>query len=183
VIAIAITLLILEIAVPKVGADASLTHALIRQWPSYFGYIVSFVTIGIMWWNHHELFEDIEVTDHLLMVFNLALLLCIAFIPFSTALLAEYLRERSHETTAIFVYGGTYTVTAVAFNALWFYAAYGARLLRADVTPERIRTRTLRYLPGAPLYALTLPAALLTPWLSLGMYAAMAVLYLLPTPE
>jgi TMEM175 potassium channel family protein len=183
VIAIAITLLILEIAVPKVGADASLTHALLHQWPSYFAYAISFVTIGIMWWNHHELFEDIEATDHVLMVFNLALLLCIAFIPFPTALLAEYLRQRAHETTAIFVYGTTYTATALAFNGLWFYAAYGAKLLRPGVNAARTRARTLRYLPGAPAYALTLPAALITPWLSLAMYAALAILYLIPAPE
>jgi uncharacterized membrane protein len=169
--------------VPKVGADASLTRALLHQWPSYLAYAISFVTIGIIWWSHHELFEDIEATDHLLMVFNLALLLCIAFIPFPTALLAEYLRERAHETTAIFVYGATYTATALAFNALWLYAAYGAKLLRPGISAARIRTRTLRYLPGAPVYALTLPAALITPWLSLGMYAALAILYLTPAPE
>jgi uncharacterized membrane protein len=183
VFAIAITLLILEIGVPHAQQGESLAHLLRHQWPSYAGYAVSFVTIGIMWWNHHELFKDIEHPDHTLMVLNLALLLCIAFIPFPTALVAEYVRERAQETTAVFAYGATLTFTAVAFNALWFYAAYPGRLLVMDVSDERKRVRSLRYAPGPLLYGVTIPLALVNFWVSLGLYALLAVFYLLPSPE
>ena len=181
--AIAITLLVLEIGVPRVDPGGDLGGALRHQWPSYFAYVVSFVTIGIMWWAHHELFEDMVGADHMLMLFNLLLLLCIAFLPFPTALAAEYIRERSHETTALLVYGCTYVAIAITFNALWFYAAYGARLLRPELNPARIRTRTLRYLPGTPLYALGTGLAFVSPWASLATFAGMAVLYSLPTPD
>lgn len=173
----------LEIAIPRVDAGADLGYALRHQWPSYFAYAVSFVTIGIMWWSHHELFEDIVGADHTLMLLNLLLLLCIAFVPFPTALVAEYIRERSHEETALLAYGGTYVATAIAFNALWFYVAYGARLLKPEMNPARIRTRTLRYLPGTPMYALATGLAFVSPWASLAMFAGMAALYTLPTPE
>jgi len=183
VFAIAVTLLILEIAVPHAGQGESLARLLRHQWPSYFGYAVSFIGIGVMWWNHHELFKDIEHTDHMLMVLNLALLLCISFVPFPTALVAEYVRERTHETTAAITFGATYTVIAVVFNALWFYVAYPGRLLSADVSAERRRSRTARYLAGPVLYGITIPLALVSFWISLALFAALAMLYLLPSPE
>jgi hypothetical protein len=93
VFAIAITLLVLEIAVPHVEHDASLTNALLDLWPSYFGYAVSFITIGVMWINHHHMFKDIERVDHGLLALNLLLLICISFVPFPTAVLAEYVGE------------------------------------------------------------------------------------------
>ena len=183
VIAIAITLLVLEVGIPHVGERIALSAALRHEWPSYFAYVVSFVTIGVMWWNHHELFEDMTGADHTLMLLNLMLLMCIAFIPFPTALVGEYIRDRNNETTALVVYGCSYIATAVAFNALWLYAAYGARLLRPDMNPDRIRVRTLRYLPGTPLYAIATGLAFVSPWVSLAMFGAMAALYMLPTPE
>jgi uncharacterized membrane protein len=183
VFAIAITLLILDVAVPDVGPGESLAHALRHEWPSYFGYVVSFLTIGIVWWNHHELFEDIRAADHVLMVLNLLLLLCIAFAPFPTALLAQYVRERRHEVVAVAAYGGTYTAMAVVFNALWLYAAYRARLLADGATPARVHSRTLRYAFGPVLYGASIPLAFLSPWLSLTLFGALALLYLLPPPE
>jgi uncharacterized membrane protein len=183
VFAIAITLLILEIGVPHAGPGESLAHLLRHQWPSYFGYAVSFIIVGIVWWNHHELFKDIEHVDHTLMVLNLALLLCIAFVPFPTALVAEYVRQRTNETAAVISYGATFTVAAVVFNALWLYVAFPGRLLSDDVSAERRRSRTVRYGIGPLLYGITIPLALISFWISLGLFAALALLYLLPSPE
>ncbi len=153
------------------------------QWPSYFAYAVSFMVIGIMWMNHKTLFRDVDRPDHTSAVLNLGLLMCVAFIPFPTALLAQYVRDGYHQTGAITVYGLTLTITAFVYNALWLYIAYVGRLLHEDVSPRRVRSRTLRYLPGAPIYALTIPAAYINIDLALAMYAGLAVLYLLPTPE
>ena len=66
VFAIAITLLVLEVRVP--GGSGSLAHKLADAWPSYLGYVVSFVTIGIMWANHHAVFRLIARTTHGLIV-------------------------------------------------------------------------------------------------------------------
>jgi len=71
VVAIVITLLIIEIGVPHVDAGQSLAAELRNLWPSYAGYALSFVTIGVMWMNHHEMFRDIERTDHNVVVLNL----------------------------------------------------------------------------------------------------------------
>jgi uncharacterized membrane protein len=182
VFAIAITLLVLEIAVPHVESG-SLALALWDEWPSFFGYTLSFVTIGIMWMNHHSLFKDIERTDHFLLVFNLLLLMSISFVPFSTAVLAEYLQDEDRRTVATLFYGSSFVLTAIFFDALWLYASRDRRLIDRHISDVRVRSRTRRFLPGPAVYAAALPLALITPWLTLGVYVALAVLYLLPLED
>jgi len=146
VFAIAITLLVLEIGVPHVGAGQSLAEALRHLWPSYFGYAVSFVTIGVMWANHHAMFKDIDRQNHLLVALNLFLLMTISFLPFSTAVLAAYMRDGDQRLVATLTYGVTLTVIAVAFQFLWL-ASIGRRLIDEHVSDARVRSRTVRYLP------------------------------------
>ncbi len=183
VFAIAITLLIIEIGVPHVDANQSLSHALLRLWPSYFGYAVSFLTIGVMWINHHHMFRDIIRVDHTMLVLNLVWLLGIAFVPFPAAVVAAYLRSDSHRLEATLMYGTTFVVISVFANALWLYSSFGMRFIDEHVSIARVRSRTLRYLPGPLLYAITLPLAFITPWISLGIYAGLAVFWLLPLSE
>lgn len=118
VFAIAITLLIIEIGVPHVEGEEGLAHALRQLWPSYFGFALSFVTIGIIWMNHHGMFKDIERVDHSMMVLNLLLLMCVSFIPFPTAVLAEYMRNDDNALAATLAYGGTFTLTAIITNVM-----------------------------------------------------------------
>jgi uncharacterized membrane protein len=179
--AIAITLLILEISVPHPEDGQSFADALKHEWPSFFGFALSFFTIGIMWMNHHELFRDIERVDPGLLVLNLVLLLCISFVPFSTAVLAENLNNPDHRAPATVLYSGTFTVTAIVFNVLWWYVAYQRRLIDRHVSETRIRSRTFRYLTAPIIYGVAMPfAALITPWLALGLCVALALLFLLP---
>src|SRR4030095_6496903 len=90
--AIAITLLVLEIKVPReAGSSTALMRALVHQWPSYLALVTSYATILIMWVNHHRLFMHIGRSDDRLLFFNGLLLLGIVVVPFPTALVAEYL--------------------------------------------------------------------------------------------
>src|SRR5438874_2539580 len=91
VYAIAITLLILEIKVPRAGAATPLAEGLLALWPSYVAYFLGFSTIGVMWLNHHRLFQMIHRVDDVLLFLNLLLLLVVSFTPFPTAVLAEHL--------------------------------------------------------------------------------------------
>ena len=116
VFAIAITLLVIEIGVPHVEGT-TLFGALVEQWPSYLGYVISFLQIGVIWANHHNRFRFIVRSDHVLLFLNILFLMCVAFIPFPTALLAEYL-QGIERTTAGAVYAGTLAVTAVFFTLL-----------------------------------------------------------------
>ena len=89
VFAIAITLLILDVHVPAPGLGP-LRTALARQWPTYIAFLISFAFIGIMWVNHHRLFNHIRRSDNTLMFLNLLLLLGVCVVPFPTALLAAH---------------------------------------------------------------------------------------------
>ncbi|WP_406300824.1 TMEM175 family protein [Embleya sp. NBC_00888] len=95
VFAIAITLLVLDIAVPPGSAD-DLAHAVFEQWSSYLGYVVSFATIGAVWLAHSAITEYLEYANIWLMRLNLLLLLAVSFLPFPTKLLSEYIREGPH---------------------------------------------------------------------------------------
>ena len=121
VFAIAITLLILDVRVPHVEHD--LGRALLALWPNYVGYVVSFLTIGVLWINHHRMFRLIRRTDHVFLVLNTLFLMVVAFVPFPTAVVAEYIRVPTERTVAAVAYGMTGIALAVMFNALWRYAA------------------------------------------------------------
>ena len=183
VFAIAITLLVLEIGVPHVAANQSLGDALRHLWPSYFGYAVSFLTIGVMWINHHAMFKDIDRQNHTLLVLNLVLMMSISFLPFPTAVVAAYMRDSDQQLTAALTWGATLIVIAVAFQALWLYASINRRLIDEHVSDARLRSRTRRYLPGPLLYAAAIGLAFVHPWISLALYGLYALFWLLPLPE
>ena len=91
VFAIAITLLVLDIKVPQgLGESTRLVTALIDQWPSYFAFLTSFFTIGIMWINHHRLFTHVRRVSHGLLIWNGILLMAVSLVPFTTKLVATY---------------------------------------------------------------------------------------------
>src|SRR5499433_1589612 len=119
VFAIAITLLILEIKVP--GAEQGrLAAALLRQWPSYVAFLLSFAYIGVMWMNHHRMFTHIRRSNDVLLLLNLCLLLGVTAVPFPTAVLAASLGTAEQRTAAIF-YNSVYLVIAIFFNVMWRY--------------------------------------------------------------
>src|SRR5438067_5170144 len=104
VIAVAITLLVLDIKVPDASSTHALWHSLGDLWPNYASYAVSFLVIGIIWSNHHSLFDVVARIDRQVTLLNVALLASIVLIPFSTALLARYLQDgggRSHAAAAV----------------------------------------------------------------------------------
>jgi uncharacterized membrane protein len=183
VFAIAITLLIIEIGVPHAEGAESLSDKLLHLWPSYLGYAISFLVIGTVWANHHNRFRLIARSDHILLFLNIVFLMCVAFIPFPTALLAEYIREEEYRTTAVAVYSGTLAVTAIFFTVLWLYVAGNYRLVDRSVDPLLLRAMTRRYIFGMVLYILAFALAFVSPAASLALIVVLALLFVLPEPE
>ena len=185
VFAIAITLLIIEIGVPHLEDEppgTTLPQALVGLWPSYLGYVISFLQIGVIWANHHNRFRFIERSDHGLLFLNILFLMCVAFIPFPTALLAEYLeRTASERETAGVIYAGTLAVTAVFFTLLWLYAAAN-RLVDRNLDPSLVRAMTRRYLLGTVAYLLVFVLAFVNVAASLILIVVLALLFVLPEP-
>jgi uncharacterized membrane protein len=182
VFAIAITLLILEVRLPP-EETGSLAHRLAEAWPGYVSYVISFVTIGIMWANHHGVFRLIDRTSHGLVVANLFLLLCVAFIPFPTKVLGEHLSGAGDVQRAVTVfYCGTFTVTAAFYNLLWQTAAWRNRLIASGAEAGAAEV-TRRYRYGVPSYLAATVAALWSVPVSLAIDAGLALLYVLPRRE
>ena len=177
VFAIAITLLILEFGISAETDD--LGAALLHIWPSYLAYVTTFLTIGVIWVNHHDLFNLVERVDRPLLFLNTLLLMVVAFLPFPTRLVAEFLR-RGDEQTAALAYGITFIVLAIAFQVLWRWIATGRRLI-PDEMPQRTLDHISRsYNPGIPIYTGATLLAFASPLASVGALLAIAVFYALP---
>lgn len=183
VFAIAITLLIIEIGVPHVEGEEPLFGALVGLWPSYVGYVISFLQIGVIWANHHNRFRFVERSDHVLLFLNVLFLMCVAFIPFSTALLAEYLEgSAAQRGTAGAVYAGTLAVTAIFFTILWLYVAGNRRLVDRSLDPSLLRAMTRRYVAGTFAYLLAFAVAFISVTASLALIVILALVFVLPEP-
>ena len=177
VFAIAATLLVLELKIP-LTAPGELLGALLDAWPSYATYVVSFLTIGIIWVNHHAVMERIKSVDRLLLFLNLVFLMAVAAIPFPTALLADYLQAGHDEGLASAIYGTTMAVMGIAFGIVWAYAVLSDDLLYDGIDPDRARRSLLIFMVGSPLYLLAIGVSLLSAELALAIYALLALFYL-----
>src|SRR6266576_7353220 len=142
VFAIAITLLVLEIHVPEPGSGESLAHELLAQWPSYAAFVISFFTIGIIWINHHAMVRRLRVTDHSILVWNLLLLMTVSALPFTTALMAVYLKESNGESLAAAVYAGSFLLMGVVFAGMNRHILFERVDFLEEDLDERIRRLT-----------------------------------------
>jgi uncharacterized membrane protein len=179
VFAIAATLLILNVDAQVGEGTGEIGNRLLAIWPSYIAYAVSFVTIGIIWSNHHTVMAQLGRVDRTFLMQNILLLLCVAFLPFPTRLVAEHLRDRHDLQPAALAYGATMTVMALCYITLWLYATRGRRLLREDSDPRTVSGITRSYLPGVPLYLTATLLALASPLASVALFAAIALFYVI----
>jgi uncharacterized membrane protein len=179
VFAIAITLLVLDIRVPKVAEGESLWHALGQQWPSYAAYFVSFATIGIIWVNHHAAFDRIARSSRTLLFVNLLLLLWVSSIPFPTSLVAEYLREGTNEHAAAAVYCATLLAMGATFSAIWIIAARGGLFIQ-ELSERQVRVLLVRNLAGQVAYVIALGLAFVSAAAALALCGLVALYYVLP---
>jgi uncharacterized membrane protein len=181
VFAIAITLLILELKVPHLeggGEGGSLARALAAQWPSYVAFVTSFFTILIMWANHHAMFRLVRRIDTPCLYANGFLLLLVTFVPYPTAVLAEYLRKPGAPTAGAF-YAGTFVLAGAAYNLLWRAATRGRRLLKPGVPEKTILGFSRRYRVGLPAYLLATAAAFVSVYITVAICMGLWVFWIL----
>jgi uncharacterized membrane protein len=175
VFAIAITLLILAVGIEQAISEGDLSEQLLDLWPAYIAYAVSFLTIGIMWANHHQIFRHFERVDRPLLLLNILLLMVISFTPFPTRVVAEHAQNASDRQAAALLYGTTMTITAICFFGVWFYGS--RKLLRPDADRREVSGITRSYLPGAPIYATATLIAFVNSIASLVLFGAIALFY------
>jgi uncharacterized membrane protein len=173
VFAFAATLLVLNVH----EAGGSIAHGLVHAWPTYAAYAISFLTIGIIWANHHTVFSQIDRVNRTFLMINVVFLMVVAFSPFSTHVLASSIRGDTR--AGGLEYGITFTLMGLCYAALWFYAAHDGRLLREDADPRLVSGISRSFRPGAALYAIATVSSLLSDYLATGLFAAIALFYML----
>ncbi len=180
VFAIAITLLVLDMKVPRALDDGrTLASALGAMWPTYLAFVTSFSTILIMWINHHRMFTLIGRADDRLMFYNGLLLLGVTIVPFPTALVAEYLRHDGQKTAAA-LYNGTFIFIAICFNLLWRTAAVGDRLLYTHASRQAVQRIFDAYRYGPLWYVIAFVLAFVSVTASLVVNLALAIFFARP---
>jgi uncharacterized membrane protein len=178
VFAIAGTLLVLELRIPADSPD--LTRALLDLWPAYAAYLVSFLTIGIIWVNHHTLLEHCRRVDRRFLYLNLLLLVSVGIVPFPTSLVDRYILSETGATAALVVYGIGALLIAVAFSGVFFYATYDGRLVGDHAAARRIWAEGRLFPIGLVAYSLGIALAFVAPIASLAVYGLTALFYALP---
>ena len=178
VVAIAITLLVIEIRPPTLAEGESLARGLWEQWPDYLGYLLSFLVLGVMWLNHHRIFEPAKRIDGIVLVLNLNLLLWAVLIPFPTAVVADFLREGGSDAkTAVGLYGGVILLAAISFTAL-FVGITRPSIVDELPPPEVVRAARMRFGLGVGVYTVAFALSWLSPALALAAHGTMAAYYL-----
>ncbi len=178
VFAIAATLLVLDLHVQ--ARSGGLARALWHEWPHYATFVVSFLTIGIIWVNHHGQFQRIDTVNRTLLFLNLLLLMFVVLIPFPTELLASYLHSGSDQHVAAAVYSGVMLVMGMCFAASWRYAAAHEELLSRAISPQELRALIRRNAVGQGVYVLALGLAFVSAPICLALCALAAIYYTLP---
>ena len=181
VFAIVVTLLVLDIKVPEPSAEGSLGHELVTQWPQYAAYVISFMTIGIIWINHHASFGRLREVDHSILIWNLVLLLFVGALPFTTSLMATYLKEGQGEGLAAAIYAFSFLSMGWVFGEVNRHIYVRRSYMLTEQIPEAARLRTLRLARvGQFPYALATGLAFVSPYITLALCGATAVYYALP---
>ena len=176
VFAIAITLLILDLKVP-LGQGSDLWQALGREWPSYDAYVVSFMVIGIMWANHHQVFSYVARVDRTLLFLNLLLLMGVSALPWATAVVSDYLRSPHGADTAVALYGGFMVWHALTFQALWWWLTRTGHLFDSRVDEAADRRTRVRFAVGSVVYPILVGLSFLSAAVTLALHGLLAVYY------
>jgi uncharacterized membrane protein len=120
---------------------------------------------------------QLDKVDRTFLMLNILLLMCVAFVPFPTRLIAEHLRDRHDLQPAAFAYGATMTAMSICYITLWLYASRGGRLLRSDYNPRTVSGITRSYLPGTPLWLTATLLAFVSPLVSVAIFGGIALFY------
>ncbi|SCE43125.1 Uncharacterized membrane protein [Streptomyces sp. DvalAA-14] len=178
VIAISITLLVLEIRPPR--DTRHLLAGLGHLWPSYLAYVLTFLLIGQVWANHHIMFDHIRSADRVVLFLNTLVLMDIAFLPFAASVLAEAFRDGHGRRTAVVLHGAAFELLAVLFNAIWWWARRDRWLLTATIDAAGVTAVTRRFRLALVWLATGTLLGALIPVLGVAVSGAFIVYYWLP---
>ncbi len=177
VLAIAITLLVLDLAVRPPGSPL---EQFWRGWPSYLGYVVSFLTIGAAWIAHNALTDRLDRADTILLRLNLLFLLTVSFLPFPTRLVADSLHDNTAgEHVAAVVYGLTLLAIRLTFFVMDAYTRREHLLISGVADPDLDEERRkFRFVVAG--YTITIVIGVVLPVAAIALYFGIAVVLVVP---
>lgn len=178
VIAIAVTLLVLEIRPPS--DTRRLVHGLAMLWPSCLAYVVTFMLIGQVWVNHHLMFDHIRSADRVVLFLNTVLLMDVAFLPFAASVLAQAFRDGHGRPAAVVLHGAAFELLAVLFNVIWGYVRRDRRLLTATIDAAGVAAIGRRFRLALVWRATGTLLGAFVPVLGMAVIAAFVPYYWLP---
>jgi uncharacterized membrane protein len=171
VMAIAITLLAIDLKVPEIAASAAsveLPRALSEMGPRFMSFIISFFVIGVYWMSHHRYFQFIQRYDSGLVVLNLLFLLFIVLMPFVAALFGQYY----YLPLGMSLYAAAVAGTGLSMAVLWWYASHGHRLVDEHLDERFIRARSIA-LAVPLLFLVSIPFAFFSRTLAVAMWCTL----------
>ncbi len=182
VFAIVITLMVYEIKIPKIAPDRIQTELpliLNNMIPQFLTVILGFFILGIYWVGHNNVFLHVLKHDRLMLWLNILFLLCMALVPFPTALLVEY----GSVQISLVLYALNLIIGGVLLDLIWWYATYNRHLMCDTVQPELIRSFHIRILTGPFIYLLSIPVSFFSLLAAKIMFGAAIIYYLVPTVQ
>ncbi len=182
VFAIVITLMVYEIKIPKIAVDRiqiELPFVLNSMIPQFLTVILGFFILGIYWVGHNNVFLHVLKHDRLMLWLNILFLLCMAFIPFTAALLVLY----GSSQVSLILYALNLIIGGVLLDFIWWYATYNRHLMCDTVQSELIRSFHIRILTGPFIYLLSIPVSFYSLLAAKVMFGAAVIYYLVPTAQ
>lgn len=178
VIAIAVTLLVLEIRPPL--DTRHMLHGLAMLWPSYLAYGLTFMLIGQVWANHHVMFDHIRRADRLVLFLNTVLLMDLALMPFTASVLAQAFRDGHGQRTAVVIHGVGFEIAAILFNLIWWHARHDRRLLTESIDQAGVTAIARRFQLAMVWIATGTALGAVVPALGVAVIAGFIPYYWLP---
>ncbi len=176
VFAFAITLLVLNLYDPTTKGSA-LLKGLVDEWPTFFATVTSFMSVLVMWMNHHNMFNYITQVSREFMLLNGLLLLFVVLTPFTTLLVSEHLLHNEDSETAAAIYAGIFFLLALVWNVLWHNASRHHNLIRPDIPQAHIRRIAREYMFGPILYAIAFFVAFLSAIAAVAIVILIAIFF------
>lgn len=175
VFAVAMTLLVFDLKVPRSTTHQSMSLFVFEQWPHYIGYVISFVVIALIWLQHHRVFIHLQRLDSTVFVSNIVLMLLVVFLPFATSTLASYLAQHRDQRSAAVFFGAVLTAAAVVLAWMWWWIARHETLIRAGTAKRTIQFLNRRLLLAPSLYLIATVLAIANATLGVGAYATITL--------